>query len=137
MNLGTVPSRVIDIPETADVLPPSGAKPTSSSREAGVWHYTQTDANRHVNSMGTCAAWDFVASALAARGHDLRVLYPAQARIVYRKPCFRGERYERAAWLCGDSPLVVAARSRKHGERPDAPPIGRDRADLTDARTRA
>lgn len=123
MNLGTVPSRVIDIPETADVVPPLGREADFVEHEAGVWHYTQTDANRHVNSMEYLRSMeDFVACALAARGHDLRVLYPARARIVYRKPCFRGERYERAAWLRGDSPLVVAGTFRKHGERPDAPP---------------
>lgn len=123
MNLGTVPSRVIDVPETTDVLPPLGRSPDFVDHEAGVWHYTQTDANRHVNSMEYLRSMeDFVAGALAVRGHDLRVLYPARARIVYRKPCFRGERYERAAWLSGDAPLVVAGVFRKHGERADAPP---------------
>jgi hypothetical protein len=123
MNLGTVPSRVIDIPEVADVMAAAGRSPDFADREPGVWHYTQTDANRHVNSMEYLRSMeDFVAGALAARGDDLRVLYPSRARIVYRKPCFRGERYERVAWLGGTSPLVVAGAFHKHGERRDAAP---------------
>lgn len=123
MKLGAVPSRVIDIPEVADVVRDVGRAPDFVDHEAGVWHYTQTDANRHVNSMEYLRSMeDFVAGALAVRGHDLRVLYPARARIVYRKPCFRGERYERTAWLGGESPLVVAGTFRKHGDRADAPP---------------
>jgi hypothetical protein len=123
MNLGTAPSRVIDIPDVADVVGSAGRAPDVADHEAGVWHYTQTDANRHVNSMEYLRSMeDFVAGALAVRGHDLRLLFPARARIVYRKPCFRGERYERVAWLRGESPLVVAGAFRKHGDRPDAPP---------------
>jgi hypothetical protein len=123
MGLGTVPSRLVDIPEVGDVVPVDGRAADFGDREPCVWHYTQTDANRHVNSMEYLRSMeDFVACALAARGHDLRALYPARARILFRKPCFRGERYERVAWLAGESPLVVAGAFRKHGDRPDAPP---------------
>lgn len=123
MGLGTVPSRLVDVPEVGDVVPAGERAPDFADREPCVWHYTQTDANRHVNSMEYLRSMeDFVACALAARGHDLRALYPARARILYRKPCFRGERYGRVAWLRGESPLVVAGAFRKHGDRPDALP---------------
>ena len=123
MNLGTAPSRLIDIPEVADLVPSGAPGPDFVDPEPRVWHYTQTDANRHVNSMEYLRSMeDFVADALAGRGHDLRVLYPARARIVYRKPCFRGERYERVAWIRGESPPVVAGTFRKAGDRPDASP---------------
>jgi hypothetical protein len=123
LGLGGVPSRTIGVPEIAHLVPSSGRAPDFANREPAVWHYTQTDANRHVNGMEYLRSMeDFVAGALAARGHDLRRLFPSRARIVYRKPCFRGERYERAAWLVGEEPLAVAGVIRKHGERPDAPP---------------
>jgi len=65
---------------------------------------------------------DFVSCVLAARGHDLRTLFPARARILYRKPCFRGEGYHRVAWFRGEAPLVVAGVFRKSGDPPEAAP---------------
>jgi hypothetical protein len=65
---------------------------------------------------------DFVSCALGARGHDLRVLHPARARILYRKPCFRGEAYDRVAWFRGEAPLVVVGAFRKAGDPADGPP---------------
>ena len=63
-----------------------------------------------------------MADALHAAGHDLRRLYFARARIVYRKPCFRGEGYRRVAWLRGETALVVAGAFRKATDPPDARP---------------
>ena len=123
LGLGVLPSRTVDVPEVADLLPAAERSPDFADREPAVWDYTQTDANRHVNGMEYLRSMeDFVAGALASRGHDLRLLFPARARIVYRKPCFRGERYERVAWLVGEAPLTVAGVFRKHGERPDSLP---------------
>lgn len=123
LGLGKLPSRTVDVPEVADLVPPTDRVSDFADREPSVWHYTQTDANRHVNGMEYLRSMeDFVAGALAARGRDLRQLFPARARIVYRKPCFRGERYERVAWLVGEAPLAVAGMFRKHGESPDALP---------------
>ena len=65
---------------------------------------------------------DFVSCALAARGHDLRTLFPARARILYRKPCFRGEGYRRVAWFRGEAPLLVAGAFRKAADPPERPP---------------
>lgn len=124
MGLGAVPSRLVDIPEVADLVPSvPGLSPDFADDRPRVWHYTQTDANRHVNGMEYLRSMeDFVAEVLSARGHDLRTLYPARARIVYRKPCFRGERYRRLAWLRSDAPPVVSGVIRKEADPPEAPP---------------
>lgn len=123
LGLGKLPARTIDVPEVADLLPPGDRAPDFSDHEPAVWHYTQTDANRHVNGMEYLRSMeDFVAGALAADGHDLRQLFPSRARIVYRKPCFRGERYQRVAWLGSEAPLAVVGAFRKHRDPPHAPP---------------
>jgi hypothetical protein len=123
LGVGSVPSRVVTIPEVVDLLPADGARPDFADDAPRFWHYTQTDANRHVNGMEYLRSMeDFVSCALAARGDDLRTLYPSRARVLYRKPCFRGESYQRAAWQCVDAPLVVAGAFRKHGDPADAPP---------------
>ena len=123
LGLGPRPSRVTAIPAITDLLPADGRDPDFTEPEPRAWHYTQTDANRHVNGMEYLRSMeDFVSCALAARGHDLRAVYPARARIVYRKPAFRGERYERVAWFRAEAPLVVAGAFRKAGDPPDGPP---------------
>jgi hypothetical protein len=55
-------------------------------------------------------------------GHDLRRLFFSRARIVYRKPCFRGEGYRREAWFQGEAPLAVAGAFRKADDPPEARP---------------
>lgn len=123
LGIGKLPSRVTTWPGLDELLPPSGRAPDFTEDAPRAWHYTQTDPNRHVNGMEYLRSMeDFVSCALAARGHDLRALFPARARILYRKPCFRGERYERAAWFRAESPLVVTGVFRKHGDPADAPP---------------
>jgi hypothetical protein len=64
----------------------------------------------------------FVADALHGAGHDLRRLYFARARIVYRKPCFRGEGYRRVAWRHGEGGFVVAGAFRKAADAPGTRP---------------
>lgn len=123
MGLGTAPSRIGSFPEAADLLPAGAGAPDLADPEPHAWHYTQTDANRHVNGMEYLRSMeDFVSCALASRGHDLRTVYPARARIHYRKPCFRGESYRRVAWFRGEAPLVLVGAFHKVGDPPGAPP---------------
>jgi hypothetical protein len=123
LGLGKAPSRVITWPGLDTLLPGAGRRPDFAESEPRAWHYTQTDANRHVNGMEYLRSMeDFVSCALAGRGHDLRALFPSRARILYRKPCFRGEGYERVAWFRGEAPLTVAGAFRKRGDGPETPP---------------
>jgi hypothetical protein len=122
MNIGTVPSRVTRLPEI-DALVPVGRRPDFAELSERVWHYGQTDANRHVNGMEYLRAMElYVADALHGAGHDLRRLYFSRARIVYRKPCFRGEAYRRLAWFRGEAPLTLAGAFVKSGDAADARP---------------
>lgn len=123
LGLGKEPSRVTAWPELDELLPAADRAPDFTESEPRAWHYTQTDANRHVNGMEYLRSMeDFVSCALAARGHDLRALYPARARVLYRKPCFRGEQYARAAWFRAESPLTVVGAFRKVGDPAGTPP---------------
>jgi hypothetical protein len=108
LGLGPAPSRVTELVQLKSLVP-LDRRPDFSEERASVWHYGQTDANRHVNSMEYLRAMElFVADALHGAGHDLARLFFAGARIVYRKPCFRGEGYRRVAWFRGEAPLVIA-----------------------------
>jgi hypothetical protein len=52
----------------------------------------------------------YLVHVMHARGWDLRAGHFSRARIVYRKPCFRGDPYRRVAWWCDeDPPRVVGA----------------------------
>ncbi|HVN83745.1 MAG TPA: hypothetical protein VMW17_02755 [Candidatus Binatia bacterium] len=122
LGLGNAPSRVTDLPDV-ETLVPEGRSPDFVEDDARVWHYGQTDSNRHVNGMEYLRAMEcHVADVLWRAGHDLRRLYFARARIIYRKPCFRGEGYRRAAWLRGEAPLVVTGAFYKDGDGPQARP---------------
>jgi hypothetical protein len=108
LGIGTAPSRVTRLPDVASLVP-GDRRPDFSEESTRVWHYGQTDANRHVNGMEYLRAMElYVADVLASGGHDLRRLYFTGARIVYRKPFFRGEGYRRRAWFRGEAPLVLA-----------------------------
>jgi hypothetical protein len=122
IGLQTLPSRVIEVPQVADLVP-QGRTADASDGDAHVWHLGNTDANRHVNGMEYLRAVEgFQADVLFRAGHDLRQLWAARTRIVFRKPCFRGEGYRRLAWMCGEAPLVLAGAIVKTSDPPGAPP---------------
>jgi hypothetical protein len=122
VGLGPLPSRTTEIP-AAESIVERGRRADFADSESHVWHYGHTDPNRHVNGMAYLRAMEeFVADSMAHAGHDLGRLYYARARIVYRKPCFRGERYRRMAWYRSEAPLMVAGVFRKEGDPPDASP---------------
>ena len=122
MNIGTVPSRTTTLPDI-ETLVPADRKPDFAEESLRVWHYGQTDANRHVNGMEYLRSMElYVADVLHGAGHDLRRLYFTRARIVFRKPCFRGEGYRRIAWFRGEAPLTIAGAFVKVGDGADARP---------------
>ncbi|TMA52012.1 MAG: hypothetical protein E6J75_17500 [Deltaproteobacteria bacterium] len=122
LGLGDAPSRVTELPDLASLVPVDRG-PDFVETTTRVWHYGQTDANRHVNGMEYLRAMEvYVADLLHAAGHDLGRLYFARARIVYRKPCFRGEGYRRLAWFRGEAPLVIAGAFVKADDPPHARP---------------
>lgn len=121
-GMGDTPSRVTTLLDV-DALVPTDRPPDFVEERDRVWHYGQTDANRHVNGMEYLRMMEvFVADALHGAGHDLRRLYFARARIVYRKPCFRGEGYRRVAWRHGEGGFVVAGAFRKAADPPGTRP---------------
>src|SRR5262245_29316150 len=122
LGLGTAPSRITELLDVGALIP-RDRRPDFGEERERVWHYGQTDANRHVNSMEYLRSMEqFVADALHRAGHDLRRLFFSQARIVYRKPCFRGEGYRRVAWYNGEAPLVVGGAFVKAADPPGARP---------------
>jgi len=122
LGISGVPARVIELPTLQQLLP-AERPPDGIESDVRVWHYGQTDPNRHVTSMEYLRMMEcYVAEVLHRRGYDMRQLYFAAARMVYRKPCFRGESYRRIAWLRTEQPLVVAGAFLKGGDPPDARP---------------
>ena len=122
LGLSGVPSRIGTLPELED-LAPTERPPDFGDRDTHVWHYGQTDPNRHVTGMEYVRVMQcFIADALHERGHDLRRAYYSRARIVYRKPCFRGEAYRCVAWFRQQAPLVIAGAFCKADEPPGARP---------------
>ena len=108
LGLGTVPARIIEVPGI-DAIVDLSRKPDFTETQAHVWHYGQTDPNRHVNGTAYLRAMEeHVADLLHSSGHDLKRLFAARARIVYRKPSFRGEPYRRAVWFRSEAPLALA-----------------------------
>jgi acyl-CoA thioesterase FadM len=120
LNLAA-PSRLTELPDIGSLVP-ADRRPDFVEDTTRVWHYGQTDANRHVNSMEYLRSMElYIADVLHAAGHDLKRLYFARARVVYRKPCFRGEGYRRLAWFRGEAPFVIAGAIVKDGDmRPAA-----------------
>jgi len=122
MGLGPVPSRVASLP-TIDDLVPAARWPDFAETAPHVWHYGHTDPNRHVSGMEYLRVMEaYVADGLRHARHDLGRLYFTRARILYRKPCFRGEGYRRVAWYRGEAPLMVTGAFFKETDPPDARP---------------
>ena len=116
LGLGSTPSRLIEIP-TVDTMADFSRAPDFSDSEKHVWHYGQTDPNRHVNGTAYLRSIEeFIATELFRAGHDLARLYFARTRIVYRKPHFRGEAYRRAAWFRSEAPLMLTGAFFKGGD---------------------
>ncbi|HVN28841.1 MAG TPA: hypothetical protein VMT64_10165 [Candidatus Binataceae bacterium] len=108
LGLGAAPTRIIEVPELETIVDRT-RKPDFLETQNHVWTYDQTDPNRHVNGTSYLRAMqEHVADLLHASGHDLKRLYAARARIVYRKPSFRGEAYRRAVWFRSEAPLALA-----------------------------
>lgn len=106
-GLGPYPSRITEVPGIESLVDLSREADFAES-ELHVWHYGQTDPNRHINGMAYLRVMEeYVADLLHASNHDLKRFFAARARIVYRKPCFRGEAYRRAAWFRSEAPLTL------------------------------
>src|SRR5262249_7421607 len=122
MNIGTAPSRVTTVPDI-DALVPRDRRPDFVEDSTHVWHYGHTDPNGHVNGIEYLRAMEpYGADVLHASGHDRRRLFFARARIIYRKPCFRGEGYRRRAWFHGEAPLAITGVVVKADDGPDVRP---------------
>lgn len=122
LGLGPLPSRVIEVPGVESLIDPA-RKPDFADTISHVWHYGQTDPNRHVNGTAYLRAMEeFIADSLYHAGHDLRRLYAARARIVYRRPSFRGEGYRRVGWFRSEAPLVIAGAFYNEKQPVDAQP---------------
>src|SRR5207237_1010904 len=135
LGRGDAPSRVGELPDLATLVPLDRG-PDFVETSPRAWHYGQTDANRHVNGMEYLREMeDYVAGVFHAGGHDLARLYFARARIVYRKPCFRGEGDRRLAWFRGEAPVGVAGAFAKGDDpRHARPAVGRRCCVLDDPR---
>ncbi len=122
LGLGSQPTRVVEVPGI-DAIVDLARKPDFAESQTHVWHYGQTDPNRHVNGTAYLRAMeDYLADLLHDSGHDLRRLFAARARIVYRKPSFRGEGYRRTAWFRSEAPLALAGAFFKPDDAPSATP---------------
>lgn len=124
LGLGPLPSRLVEVPGI-ETLVDLARKPDFAEPQTHVWHYGQTDPNRHINGMAYLRAMEeYIADLLHNSGHDLKRLFSARARIAYRKPCFRGEAYRRAAWFRSEAPLALAGAFFKAGDSPgDLPAV--------------
>jgi hypothetical protein len=117
-----IPARVTTFP-TAETLLAGGRPAAEYESGTHVWHFGQTDPNRHVNGVEYLRVMEtYFADVLHQRGADLKRLYATRARMVYRKPCFRGDGYRRAARVVQDDPLTVVGTFANADEAPDARP---------------
>ena len=122
LGMGALPTRIIAVPGIEAVIDLT-RKPDFVEAQNHVWHYGQTDPNRHINGTSYLRAMEqHVADLLHGCGHDLKRLYAARARIVYRKPSFRGEAYRRAVWFRSEAPLALAGAFFKAGDGSSAMP---------------
>ncbi len=101
-GLGTAPDRVLALPSVEDLLDGEATQGNAElsrfrDSEPLVFHYAQTDANRHVNGMEYVRLAEDAAAQALQPLIDLRRIFEARARIVYRKPCFSGALFRREA----------------------------------------
>jgi hypothetical protein len=123
LGLGPEPSRIVELP-TIDTIVDLARKPDFIESQNHVWHYGQTDPNRHVNGTAYLRAMEeHVADLLHNSGHDLKRLFAARARIVYRKPFFRGEAYRRIVWFRSEAPLMLAGAFIDGDSKSDLPSV--------------
>lgn len=122
LGIGAQPTRIIELPGVETIID-LARKPDFIEARPHVWHYGQTDPNRHVNGTAYLRAMEeHVADLLYGSGHDLKRLFAARARIVYRKPSFRGEPYRRAVWFRSEAPLALAGAFFNAGASPSELP---------------
>ena len=116
LGVGSLPSRATELP-TIDNLVPRERRPDFSEEEANAWYYAQTDPNRHVNSLAYLhVAQDYAASRLHHAGRPMDRLWARCARVVFRKPCFRGEAYHRLGWQNESDPPTIAVAIAKSSD---------------------
>lgn len=122
LGLGSQPTKIIEVPGLEAIVD-LARKPDFVEVQSHVWHYGQTDPNRHVNGTAYLRTMEeHVADLLHDSGHDLKRLFAARARIVYRKPSFRGEPYRRAVWFRSEAPLALAGAFFTGGAGPSELP---------------
>ncbi len=122
LGLGEQPSRIVEVPGVHSILD-LARQPDFTESQTHVWHYGQTDPNRHINGTAYLRAMEeHVADLLHSKGHDLKRLFASRARIVYRKPSFRGEAYRRAVWFRSEAPLALAGAFFNAGDSSSAVP---------------
>jgi len=130
LGLGDLPARQIRPFTQADVLaPPVGfaRREAFSDAEAHAWSYQQTDPNGHVHAMDYVRVMEtFGVDQLARRGVSPHDYFFARARIVFRRPCFTGEWYRRAAErFTGPEGEQLLVGTIHAVQDPDHPPTGR------------
>ena len=122
LGVGSLPERVTDLATVEDLIDSSRSPDFSDSR-GGVWQYEHTDPNRHVNSLAYLRVLqEFMLTELFHAGTASDRLWVRGARVVFRKPCFRGEGYRRSVWQSRDNPLVFGAAIFKAGDPDGHPP---------------
>jgi len=106
LGLGPEPPRVVTLVSVMELSAPHACFEPDSERPAvafdderpHVWGYEQTDPNRHVHAMDYVKVFEtFGWDHLADHGVSAADHFYDSCRIVFRAPCFRGERYLRRA----------------------------------------
>ena len=107
-----------------DALVPAGRAPDFVEEGEHVWHYGQTDANRHVNGMEYLRVDGALRRRRAARRRPRPAppLLLAGAHRLSQAVLPRRGVPARRAWFRGEAPLVVAGAFQKAADPPDARP---------------
>ena len=122
LGIGPLPTRETDLPAAEDLID-SERLPDFTESSGGVWHYEQTDPNRHVNSLAYLhVLQEYALTELFHAGAPMESLWIERACLVFRKPCFRGEGYRRSVWQRGSNPEVLGAAVFKAGDPSGHPP---------------